>query len=75
MVAKRLATGRIVVVQEQRFRLRSDAGSWLLLTLAHDAPLDAADLCRLRDAGARGEVEYGGEPGLAAGVARGVRTL
>jgi hypothetical protein len=69
----RTAQGRITVVQEQRFRLAADTGQNLLLTLAHDAPVDAADLCRFRDERAHLVVEYTGEPGLTSGVARSIR--
>ena len=61
--------GRVTVVQEQRFRLISDDDRSLLLTLAHDANLGGADLCRLRDDAVHVVVEYSGEPGLASAVA------
>jgi hypothetical protein len=70
-----MARGRITVVQEQRFHLATEAGQHLLLTLAHDAPVDGGDLCRFRDAQVHLVVEYEGEPGLASGVARQVRPL
>jgi hypothetical protein len=64
--------GRITLVQEQRFRLTTDGGQSFLLTLAHDAPLDGAGLCRFLAAGTRVRVAYQGEPGLVSGVAHAV---
>ncbi|HYU17317.1 MAG TPA: hypothetical protein VEQ11_01325, partial [Chloroflexota bacterium] len=72
--AMKTASGRITMVQEQRFRLTTDGGQSFLLTVAHDASLDGAELCRLRDGGARVIVDYDGEPGWASGVAHSVRT-
>jgi hypothetical protein len=68
-----VAQGTIAVVQEQRFRLITDAGQGLLLTLAHDAPLDAGELHRLHDANLHVVVEYEGEPNLDSGVAHSVK--
>jgi len=66
-------SGRITVVQEQRFRLVTDGGQGFLLTLAHDAGLNGSDLCLLCDAGLRVDVELDGEPGLASAVAHSVK--
>jgi hypothetical protein len=68
-----VAQGTIAVVQEQRFRLITDAGQGLLLTLAYDAPLDGKDLHRLHDANLHVVVEYEGEPNLDSGVAHSVK--
>jgi hypothetical protein len=69
----RTATGRISVVQEGRFRLLTDGGQGLLLTLGHDASVDDAGLHDLHARDARVLVEYEGEPNLASGVAHRVR--
>jgi hypothetical protein len=69
----RTARGRITLVQEQRFRLATDAGPSYLLVLAHDASQDAADLRRLLEAGTPVAVEYTGEPGLDSGVAHNIK--
>jgi hypothetical protein len=66
-------TGHITVVQEQRFRVVSEAGQGFLFTLAKDAGLDGSDLRRLHDERQQVVVEYTGEPGLASGVARSVK--
>jgi hypothetical protein len=68
-----VAQGYIAVVQEQRFRLITDAGQGLLLTLAHDAPLDESDLHHLHDANLHVVVEYEGEPNLDSGVAHSIK--
>jgi hypothetical protein len=62
--------GRLIQVQEQRFRLALDDGPAYLLTLAHTA---TADLEALLRAGREVVVEYEGEPGLSSGVAHAVR--
>ena len=67
-----MAQGTIAVVQEQRFRLITDAGQGLLLTLAYDAPLDESDLHRLHATGVRVVVEYEGEPNLESGIAHSI---
>jgi len=68
-----LAQGYIAVVQEQRFRLITDAGQGLLLTLAYDAPLDESDLHRFHDTNLHVVVEYEGEPNLDSGVAHSIK--
>jgi hypothetical protein len=62
-------TGRIETLQEQRFRLVTRTGQALLLTLAHDAPLDAADLERWHRAGTSVSVRYSGAPNHVSGTA------
>jgi hypothetical protein len=65
-----VARGRVIQVQEQRFRLALDDGAAYLLTLAHDTVTDLPALLR---SGRRVVVEYEGEPGLSSGVAHRVR--
>jgi hypothetical protein len=67
------ARGRISAVQEGRFRLLTDGGQGLLLTLGHDASIDDAELEALHAGDAHVVVEYDGEPNLASGVARRIR--
>jgi hypothetical protein len=69
------ATGRIEMIQEQRFRLVTRTGQALLLTLAHDASLDAADLERLHRAGTCVVVRYSGTPNEASGSAHAIAAL
>ncbi len=68
-----VAQGTIAVVQEERFRLITDTGQGLLLTLAHDAPLDEQDLRRLHEANLHVVVEYEGKPNLDSGVAHSIK--
>jgi hypothetical protein len=70
---RRVARGHLTHVQEQRFRIATNGGSNLLLTLAHTAPLDSAELQQLVRDRTPVVVEYEGEPGLASGVAHEVR--
>ena len=69
----RWARGHITLVQEQRFRLVTDTGQGLLLTLSHKASLGAEDLQRLHRNHTPVMVFYDGPPDLASGVAREVR--
>jgi hypothetical protein len=71
----KIAIGYIILVQEQRFRLVTDAGRGLLLTLAHDARASASDLYRWHQANTRVKVAYEGEPNLESGVTRLVRPV
>jgi hypothetical protein len=68
-----MAMGYITVVQEQRFRLLTNEGQGLLLTLAHHASLTGSDLRRLQTANVHVVVEYTSEPNLDSGVAHVVR--
>jgi hypothetical protein len=63
-------TGRILALQEQRFRLATDDGQVVLLTLAAEARADAATLADWQRRGTHLEVQVSGEPNVAGGVAR-----
>jgi hypothetical protein len=65
--------GRIGVVQETRFRLTTPSGQSFLLTLGHNADVDAGDLHRYQRESCDVRVEYSGEPGLSSGVAHSIR--
>ena len=65
--------GRLIQVQEQRFRVVLDDGPTYLLTLAHNAAIDPTELQHLMRTGTQVTVEYEGEPGLTSGVAHAVR--
>ena len=67
------AVGRIVAVQEQRFRLATDEGQVYLLTLARGAPLDGESLRDLHRQQARVTVAFSGEPNVLGGVAHKLR--
>lgn len=66
-------TGRLISVQEQRFRILTAEGQVYQLTLARDAPLDAADLASLHAHGSSVSVDFTGEPNYADGVAHSVQ--
>jgi hypothetical protein len=69
------ASGRIVAVQEQRFRLVTDQGQVLLLRLSHDARTTTDELHLHQRLGDKVAVEYHGMPNLASGVASCVEEL
>ncbi len=64
---KRLA-GRIVLVQEDRFRMVGTTGKGYLFTLSHKARTSSEDLRRWRRANLNVVVHYDGEPNLDSGV-------
>jgi hypothetical protein len=68
-----IAAGHITVVQEQRFRLVTDTGQGLLLTLAHNAPVGENDLQRWHQAKTHVAVTYEGQPNFASGIAYAVK--
>lgn len=67
-------SGVVIAVQEQRFRMVSDSGQGLLLTLHNQArpPMVLGDLQRTR---ARVRVTYQGEPNISGGVARRIELI
>ena len=69
---QRRASGYIVAVQEGTFRLMTDVGEVLLLTLAAGAGC-GRDLQELCYSGARVMVDFECEPNRMSGVARAVR--
>ena len=73
--ATRAAAGYITVVQESRFRLLTDSGQGLLLTLGHQANVQAEDLCGFLDAHTHVLVEYAGEPNTDSSVVYKVRPI
>lgn len=62
--------GRIIVVQEMRFRIVTDDGRGYLFTLAKNANVDTTELRRLHRRDTQVRVSYIGQPGLDSGVAR-----
>jgi hypothetical protein len=65
---KKQVVGRIVVVQEDRFRLVEDVGRSGLFTLHHTCGIGIEDLQRWRQADVRVRVGYTGESHIATGV-------
>ncbi len=72
---KNSVTGYITAVQEQRFRLMTDRGSNLLLTLGNFLRLSHQDLRSFHSTHAHVRVEYTGEPDLDSGVAHSIQLL
>lgn len=62
--------GRIIVVQEMRFRIVTDDGRGYLFTLARNANADTTELRRLHTRDTAVRVTYVGQPGLDTCVAR-----
>ena len=69
----KLLRGRIIVVQEDRFRLVSASGKGYLLTLSHRAKVSEQDLQDWHKADCQVMVEYQGEPNLATGMVQNVK--
>ncbi|WP_439595333.1 hypothetical protein [Falsiroseomonas sp.] len=67
------ATGTMLIVQESRFRLLTDAGRGLLFILAHDAALEPQDLPAFTHRRLR--VDYAEAPGLRAHIAQKLHLL
>ncbi len=68
-------SGLITAVQEERFRLLTDAGNTFLFTLSRHAPLSGQDLCQLHETNRRVAVQYEGSPDLASAYAYAVTVL
>lgn len=66
-------TGRILLVQESRFRLLTDDGRGMVFLLAYDAPLEPQDLPSLTHRRVR--VDYDESSKLVAGVAHDLQVL
>lgn len=64
--------GRIIAIQEGRFRLLTRDGRGFLFTLSHKANIDTLTLGQWHERDHQVRVTYSGEPGLESGVARSV---
>ncbi len=73
--SQQTATGYIIAVQEERFRLMTDSGDTLLLTLPNLARVSVPDLHRWHTDAAHVRVTFEGSPNLASGVARSIQPL
>ena len=67
--------GRIIAIQEMRFRILTGDGRGFLFTLSHNANADADDLRRWHRHDSLVQITYSGEPGLTSGVARTVESM
>ena len=64
--------GRIILVQEERFRMVDSEGHSFLFDLSHRAPVTSDDLRAWSRAKARLRVEYEGEPEMESGIAHNI---
>ncbi len=69
------ATGRILMVQESRFRLGTEDGPTLLFSLSAGASTSEMDLIDLQQANTRVVVAYEGEPNLDTGIVHSIRPV
>ncbi len=67
--------GRILLIQEERFRVLGERGQSYLFTLARNGSPDITILERWHEADVPVQVEYEGEPNLESGVAYSVKPL
>ena len=65
--------GRILLVQEERFRILSESGRSYLFGLAHNASVASEDIVHWHNINAHVIVEYEGEPNLEDGIAHSVK--
>jgi formate dehydrogenase major subunit len=70
-----VSEGRILLVQEARFRLRQEDGRVFLFTLSRSAKTTAADLQRWRAERVTVTVEYEGKPNHESGIAQRVQPV
>ncbi len=61
--------GRIILVQEDRFRVVEEKGRGYLFTLSRKSGIGQEELQRYLKAGATVILEYEGEPNMASGIA------
>ncbi len=72
MEKRKKITGRIITVQEERFRMLDDVGRSYLLDLSHRAAVTSDELREWNNAKTRLVVEYEGEPETDSGIAHSV---
>lgn len=75
MTSMQRAIGRLIMVQESRFRLATAGGQTLLFGLAHDSGVDELQLLDLYRNNTRVAVDFLGEPGLETGIAHKISPL
>jgi hypothetical protein len=75
MATDKTIEGRIIAIQEGRFRLLTVDGRGFLFTLAHNANIDTLTLLEWHERDRFVRVTYRGEPGLQSCVARAVRPV
>jgi hypothetical protein len=68
-----IASGTIIGVQEMRFRLMTEDGKGLLLTLGHNSPVSINDLKRWHKSNTRVVVVFNGEPNYESTAVQSIR--
>ncbi len=68
-------SGRLIMVQESRFRLAAATGRSCLFTLSHSSSVDEMDLLDFFKADTPVTIEYEGEPDLASGMVTTIKPL
>ena len=72
---ERHLTGRITVVQEERFRLTTEDGRSFLFVLDRKSPVHISAVRRLQKSRTPVRVEYSGEPNTRSGIAQLVQAV
>ena len=72
MRSEQRAIGRVIMVQESRFRIVTASGQAFLFGLSHAAGVDETDLLEFYRRNIPVIVDYRGEPGLETGMAHSI---
>jgi hypothetical protein len=75
MLPKRILTGHISLLQEQRFRLITDDGRGFLFTLARSASFQLPELQHLQKSHTRVRVQYSGDPNTVSALVEAVEPI
>jgi hypothetical protein len=67
--------GRILLIQEDRLRLKTDDGPVVLLTLGKWSGVSSLELASMKQSQSHVEVEYEGQTNMESGKAVGIRRL
>lgn len=73
--SKKDVKGRILLVQEGRFRLLGEEGESYLFSLSHSASVSDSDLINWHKDNVEVKVRYVGEPDIESGIAHSVEPL
>ncbi|HEX8949907.1 MAG TPA: hypothetical protein VF790_13140 [Dissulfurispiraceae bacterium] len=73
MAKKKQIRGRIILFQEERFRIVDGQGRSFLFDLAHDVPITRDDLTNWMEDKTWLDIFYEGEPGTESAVVHSIR--
>ena len=68
-------TGRIILVQEERFRMVDDSGRGYLFDLSHSSRTRSEDLVNWKNRNTQVFVEFEGTPNFSSGIAHRIEPL